>query len=230
MRKRYLWLLPLLTAILILCLACSPDQPTEDSKTGNQTDSEARQDPEAEVIEIVTPAPDLHREELDAILKRSTMLEGVTINGVSVGGMTMEQAKAAVLPALEEAKKNTIVTVTLGEKEQPFSGEAIALTDNLDEILREAFALVREDKGFDAVSHEVEAIKSNGMAYSVRIGFDEAALRTAVDLYASANDTQPVDATVAYNKEKNVIDFSPDIPGLTIDRDALVSALLSAVL
>ena len=242
-KKLQIWLTLLLAGVLILCLACSkPDQKSTEQNDGTrtgevaETTSDASIDPvsateapvEEDPIAIVTPEPDLHRAELEAILNRTTMLDGVAVNGVFVGGMTLEQARAAVLPTVESAKKELRIDVQLGDVKKTFSGETVATTDNLDEVLKEAYALVREDKGFEEVSQEVAAIKSAGKDFSVSIAFDETALRAAVDAFADAHETKPVDASVAYNKEENKIDFTPDVTGVTIDREALVDALLSA--
>lgn len=222
--KKYssIWILPLLAALLILCLACS----------GTVRNQQAEATPEVsagtEEISIVTPEPELHREELDAILKRATMLDGVTINGVNVGGMTKEEAKAAVLPSLEAMQKDLHLEVSLGDTVEEFSGEAVAVDSDLDAAINDAFALVREDIGFEAVSAQVEEIKTKGRDFPVHLSFNEASLRKSVNAFADAHDTQPVDASVGYNKEENQIDFTPDVPGCTVNREALLAALLSA--
>ena len=229
-KKHVFWLLPLLAALLILCLACNGSgtdtQVDYNPSTGEKIDPNSSA--QTEQISIVTPEPDLHREELDAILKRTTMLEGVTVNGVNVGGMTKEEAKAAVLPSLEESKKALCINVTLGDASEAFSGETIATTDNLDELIEEAFNLVREDKGFEAVSAEVEQIKTQGKDFPITLAFDEEALKAAVNAFADAHDTKPVDASFAYNKKENKIEFTQDVPGRTVDREALLAALLNA--
>ncbi len=237
-KKHLLWLLPLLAALL-LCLACGGETTTEperdyDPKTGEviipgqQTPVSSNPNEDSEIIAIVTPEPDLHRDELNAILKRATMLDGVTVNGVSVGGMTLDEAKAAIQQSLDAQKKDLRVTVTLGDAKDVFSADSIQTTDNLDEMLTEAFNLVREDKGFEAVTAEVNEIKANGRDFPVRIAFREDALRSAVDAFAEAHETKPVNASVGYNKEENKIDFTPDVVGRSVDREALVTALLDA--
>lgn len=217
-----IWLLPLVTALLILCLACSGSG--SDKQIGGVPEASA----ETEDVSVITPEPDLHREELDAILKRVTMLDGVTINGVNVGGMTKEEAKAAVLPSLEAMQKDLRVEVTLGDTVEIFSGETVAADSDLDAAINDAFALVREDIGFEAVSAQVEEIKTKGRDFPVHLSFNEASLRKSVNAFADAHDTQPVDASVGYNKEENQIDFTPDVPGCTVNREALLAALLSA--
>ena len=228
MKKRTLWLLPLLAALLILCLACGSGSDKQTDGDGRNGTANAPEISGTEEIAIVTPEPDPHRDELDAILKRVTMLEGVTINGVDVGGMTVEQAKAAVQPTLQAKQKDLKVEVTFGEHTEMFSGETIAVDSDLDEALDLAFALVRDDTGYDAVSREVERIKSQGMDFPVRLSFDETALQQAVNAFADAHETEPVNASVSYNKEENEIDFTADVPGRTVNREALFSALLDA--
>lgn len=231
-RKQHLWLFPLIALLLILCLACNGSDVSAnkdyDPRTGEAIHNPSNPNIESEDISIVTPEPDLHREELDAILKRATMLDGVTINGVAVGGMTPDQARAAVLPSLDAEKKDLQIRTTFGDASVTFSGETIAIKDDLEEALQNAFAIVREDNGFEAVSAEVESIKANGRDFPVTVSFDEAALRAAVDTFASENEIQPVNATVGYDEDSNSIAFKEDVPGKTVDREALVSALLEA--
>lgn len=220
-KNRICLLIPIFVLLPMLLIACfgSSDSP---SASGTPLPLES------DHIAITTEAPDLHREELNAILNRSTMLEGVTIAGVNVGGMTVAEVREAVGTALETQKKAYTVSVTIGEETVPFSGESIPMTDNLEDAIGEAFNLVREDKGFDAVSAEVEAIRRDGMEIPVTLTFDEASLKTAVEAFANEHVVAPVSATVAYNKEENKIDFTPDVKGVSVDRDALLTALLEA--
>ena len=225
MKKHVLWLLPVLAVLTVLCLACGGPGGDRQSDSGRPNVPELSG---IEEITIVTPEPDPHRDELDAILKRITMLDGVTINGVDVGGMTSEQAKAAVQPSLDAKQKDLTVAVTLGDETQTFSGETIATDSDLDEAIAQAFALVRDDVGFDSVSREVERIKNEGLDFPVRLTFNETALQNAVNAFADAHRTEPVNASVAYNEEENGIDFIADVPGRTVNREALFSALLDA--
>ena len=225
-KKQSILLIPLLM-LLLLCLACGGTT-TDRQGNNNQTGDIPGSDYAADEISIVTPEPDLHRDELNAILMRSTMLDGVSINGVDVSGMTREEAKAAVLPVLEAKKNDLHINVTFGDASEVFSAEAVKTQDDLDAVINEAFSIVREDIGFDAVSAEVERIKANGMDFPVRLSFNESALNDAVNAFADAHETAPVDASVSYNKAENVIDYTPDVPGRKVNREALFSALLDA--
>ena len=216
--------LSLLLALLAVCsIACSGL-----FGSSEKTVSETPVPVDAENIHFITPAPDEHREELNAILKRSTMLEGVMVNGVKVGGMTAAEARDAVRAQVKTDAKAYSINVTFGEETVPFSGEMIPITDNLDAVLDEAFNIVREDVGFDAVSREVEAIKTDGRDFPVAVHFEEASLKGAVETFAAEHNIAPVNASVAYDKEANAVKFTDDVPGKSVDSEALLAALLAA--
>ncbi len=212
-----------LTAVLLLCgLACVNDPTRESNVTATAVPVDS------DNISFITPSPDLHREELDAILRRSTMLEGVTVGGVNVGGMTVSQARDAVRAQLRSDAKSYAINVTFGDVTVPFSGELIPITDNIDAVVDEAFNIVREDTGFDAVSREVEAIKASGRDFPVSVHFEEAALKGAVETFANEHNVAPVNASVAYDKETNGVKFTEDAPGRSVDTEALLALLLAA--
>jgi hypothetical protein len=123
-KNHYLWIVPLIVLFLVLCLACGQSETkaaTDNNPvTGEQVVENEPLHSGSEEISIITPEPDPHRDELNAILLRTTMLQGVTVNGVSVGGMTMDEARAAVLPSIEQAKKDMQVRVDLGNISETF--------------------------------------------------------------------------------------------------------------
>ena len=271
MSKNFRWLLLLFAAVALLIGCVEPAQPVQDPSPGSI--------PEQQIVVVPTEEP-LDQEKLDelhGILKRVTFLDGITVDGISIGGMTMEQAKEALSEHLQAAKQSFSVSVpdiagtnaaaepeatepaaepeatdpvaaepetAESEDSDPeatetdvmqnsetglmrFSGENVTVMDNLDAVLDEAFGLVREDKGYDAVMSEVAEI-AKGKEYEIHLSFDEESLRRAVDTWADTQDTSPVDATVAYNKKSNSIDYTDDVVGRSIDREALVTALLAA--
>ena len=183
------------------------------------------------VIQTEPPLDDEKATELRAILKRITFLEGITVNGIPIGGMTTEQAKAALQTTLDEQKKAFYMTVRdpRDSEAEPvvFNAESLHIKDDLDDILEEAFDLVREDTGYDSVMAEVEKIKS-GKDYTITLSFDENSVKTSVDTYANAHDTPAVDATVTYNSEENKIEYVPEVSGQVVNRETLADLLLSA--
>ena len=180
-----------------------------------------------EVIATADPAIAEQQAKLNDILKRATFLDGVTVNGVALGGMTLQDATATLREAVQNTKQAFVVYAN-DEAHTAFSGAEIAMDDNLEDVLDEAFNLVREDNGYDAVMAEVESIANTGKAYDVTLSFAPDALQSAVDAYAETHDTAPVNASVTYNADENKIDYTDDVPGQLVDREALTDALLHA--
>ena len=78
LKNKLTWLIPLIAAMLLFGAACGGSGSDVNPDNPNANTSDPGSSPaDSDVISILTPSPDDHRAELDAILKRVTMLEGV---------------------------------------------------------------------------------------------------------------------------------------------------------
>ena len=73
----------------------------------------------------VDPVEEQHRQEIEAIVIRNTMLPGTHIYGVDVSGMSREQAKAAVEEKLQQAAPAINLFFSDGTNLYPATGEGI---------------------------------------------------------------------------------------------------------
>lgn len=179
-------------------------------------------------ISVVTPDPNDHSEEVNAILKRLTFLDGTTVEGVSIGGMTMDQAKTALASVVEQGKQSFSVLLEFGEESIPYSGEQVNVVCDLDAVLEEAFGLLREDIGYDALIAEQNDIRQNGKAYTLTYAFEESAARAVASILASERDVAATDASIVFDSETNKIAYTDEQAGLSIDQEALTASLLTA--
>lgn len=234
----------LLTAIAlctVLSLACivesarplpaASDEPT--SAPVAATD-EPRQI-ETQMVTLTPAEPqvtDEQKQELNAILRRATFLKGVTIGGVAVGDMTMQEAREALAEPIAAAKKSFTVyindTVSPWNEPEALTGERLPVIDDIEDVLQEAFNIVREDKGYDAVMQEVALIAEKGQDFKVTLSFDESAIGPYVNTYSDAHDRAPVDASFSYDEEQKKIVFADDQKGAVIDREELKALLAKA--
>ncbi len=112
--------------------------------------------PESKIV-VGTPEVDLieeqHRQEMEAIVIRNVMLPGTTIYGVDVGGMSRDEAKAAVEEKL--AREPLIINLKLsdGTNLYPASGEGI-------QALAAASAAPEEEEDDDAVDPAMKAAEA----------------------------------------------------------------------
>ena len=92
------------------------------------TPSAAASIPETNIV-VGTPEVDLiaeqQKQEIEAIVIRNSMLPGTTIYGVNVGGMSREQALAAVDEKLKQEPLVVNLLLSDGTNVYPASGEGI---------------------------------------------------------------------------------------------------------
>lgn len=200
------------SVLVMLCISfgCANRTPTEDH-----------------FISIVTPDPNDHSEEISAILKRSTFLEGVRVNGISIGGKTMEEARTLLADSITELCNAHSVEAHCEDSVFVFSGKEIAMKNDLETILNDAFQLARTDIGYDALIAEVDTIRTQGKEYTVTVTFDEASLREAITSYAAERSVPAVDATVIFDSESNAIRFTEEQVGHAVDEEKLFTDVFS---
>ena len=109
-------------------------------------------------IAIGTPEVDLvaeqHRQEIEAIVIRNTMLPGTHIYGVDVGGMSREQAKAAVEEKL--AKEPPVINLFLTDGVSTYSGAGLHIQPTAT-----ATAPAEEEEDDDAVDPALKAAEAD---------------------------------------------------------------------
>ncbi|HPF53311.1 MAG TPA: VanW family protein [Clostridia bacterium] len=184
------------------------------------------------LIDVGTPEPDYeaiqHAEELSAILSRATMLEGVSINDIDVSGMTLEEAREAVTPAVDSAAQDYLLLIQQGETTYQMKGIDVVFTNNLEDVLTEAFGLARTDLGYDEVMKLVTDIKTNGVQYNVTLSLDEASVAAFASELKTLISVPATDAGMTVDKENFAIVYTDEVSGLELDDVKLTSDILAA--
>ncbi len=147
------------------------------------TPSAAASIPETNIV-VGTPEVDLiaeqQKQEIEAIVIRNSMLPGTTIYGVNVGGMSREQALAAVDEKLKQEPLVVNLLLSDGTNVYPASGEGIqALATPLE-----------EEEDDDAIDPEMKAA--------------EAAEEQEEDEQPDAAEEQPIGIRLKFDVEKAV--------------------------
>lgn len=70
--------------------------------------------------------------------------DGISIEGVSIGGMTYDEARRAMIDVVQEKLNDISIVVTVNEASLALSASDFNLTANVSEILDEAYSLGRE--------------------------------------------------------------------------------------
>ena len=151
----------------------------------------------------------------------STMADNVSVNGVSLAGMTYEQAKQALAP-VEASLADSIKVEVSGpaDKTVTLIKADFKYSFNTDQILKQA-QQYSEEKGF----------KSGEQTYTISMTLDTSSCKEAAEKVAKEFNTDAKDARVtSYDSEGDgKYTFEDDVTGVSVKVDELTNALSGAV-
>lgn len=160
---------------------------------------------------------------------------GTTIGGISVAGMTEEEAKKAVEKQIAEQIPQATVTVTYEKETMTITSEEAGVQADVSGAFEDAkSALVKQtSQSKDAASDESskKTVSNNKKAdYPVELSFDEKAIQEKIDAFADKVDCDPENATIkAFNSSTGTFTYTEGKNGLKVDRDKLLEQVLTAL-
>lgn len=186
--------------------------------------------------------------ERQSILNAQTFREGVQINGVAVGGMTMDQARAAVAQSEQALLEAVSFRLTLDGETYPVTAQDLGMTCDTEAKLQQAFGLARAGT-LEELRSQLADIGARKPNYTIAAAPGEAAVKAFVASLAQKIDQPAVDAEFKVLVDKSASDevkktsayveaaattapgqrftFVPDQDGRIVDQPALVQTLLS---
>ena len=156
----------------------------------------------------------------------SAVYPGVRIAGVDIGGLTLFDARAR-LASLQRAALDRAITVTAGPLRWRVTPDRLGLRLNLEDRLREAYALGREADPVARYSTQADLLL-HGHRISLVGNYDTDALQAFVQQAAVATYQAPQPAAVVLQDGRALV--RPDArDGRTLDKAAATSLLLGAL-
>ncbi len=172
-----------------------------------------------------------------AALQTDRIFSGVYIDGVHVGGMTVQQAYDAVSATPGNAGSDFAITVSVGGSIWSIDSTVIPLYRNTQEVVMAAWSVGRGNTAsirgssttpFRQRLSAVQAVQINPRAYYTQTTYDRDAVRAMVDGIALAINRDPVNASVAsFNPSTRKFTFNEDQSGIWIDADAIYHEVVS---
>ena len=160
-----------------------------------------------------------------AIVQTDVFLQGISVGGIDVSGMTMEQAQAELLYHNATLKDTLDVEITYQDKVYPFAPAAAGVTLNYEDSLAQALRPISADGDYDQVMAEAEDIKTNGRDFPILVEWEDAKAREYVAALAEEINVEPQNAT--FKMEQGQISYIADVTGLTLDEQGLIEQLRS---
>ena len=159
----------------------------------------------------------------------NTFYEGISVNGVDIGGLTMEEAGAKIGEGDTAAQSEFAVVIASGDKRWRISSAEVPLKFNTQDVLARAWALGRSGS-----LHERDAliarIKSEGVNLHTGMGYDREKVRELTDIVASRLSTPAVDAKLyAFEVATRAFTFTGESNGYQVDADKLYRDTIAAL-
>ena len=167
---------------------------------------------------------------LHSFLDEGTYLSGIVINGKNVSGMTIDEARSAISPMLEETARGMNIGVSYGSSLWLFTGADMKVSSDLEYVLAEAMLYGRGDTAA-ANGKAKKELKEAGREFAVTFTPDTSALRAQIANIAAAVDTPAVEPSAEANMWATTPSFNyhEGVDGHVLDQEALLNSITTAV-
>ena len=170
---------------------------------------------------------DLNRKEI----YNDRIYPGVYIDNVQVGGMTKEEAVAAVRKVNDAVSGSFDIVIAVGNESWHVNSERVPISRNIEEVVEKAYTCGRGNTAsltgeaatpFEERVSQASAMRSNPMTFATKQDYDHEALRTLTDGIVNYVNRDPVNSTVrSFDFNTTTFTFTDDRPGARIDPDDL---------
>ena len=169
----------------------------------------------------------------------SIIYPGVYVDGVHVGGMTEEQARAALTSVGANAANAFSVTVSIGDRSWTLDNSNITATRDLGNLLQRAYTVGRTNSAgivntlqtpFHERASAVIALRDQGLQLASDATYNHDEVRAIVEKIATEITREPQDSQIAsFDFKTRTFTFTDDQVGVTIDREALYQKLIESL-
>lgn len=164
------------------------------------------------------------------LYEQGTYHEGIRIDGIDVGGMTMLQAGQAVRQNMQDRLNAVQVTVDGNGRQYVLTKDDFETSDNIDEVLKNALTVAREGSRSD-IAKQLSEIEKNGMDFMSDYTVNTTPAKQCIKQIAAAVDLPAQNATVQINNDDrdNRFTYTDEKEGYSVDQDALYDAVAELV-
>lgn len=152
--------------------------------------------------------------------------DGISISGVSVGGMTKEEAEKTVLLALQDTLDEKEIIVHAGDNSFPLSYRSFSAKYNVSAAVEEAYQLYRSGTVKERYK-QIKAMEKNGVDISLPYTFDENAVKNAVLEIEKQVAVEPKDSTIT--RENGTFTITEEESGIDLAVSETTTKLLAMV-
>lgn len=158
-----------------------------------------------------------------------TLYPGITINGVDVGGMRIDEARAAIGEGDLQAISDFSIVIESGDRRWRITSQEVPLAFDTDAVLAKAYALGRSGNLQERYA-ALDTLEKNGVSLRTGMGYDKEKVRELTDIVASRLTVEPTNAKLyAFEVATHAFTFTEAEPGYRVDADGLYRDVVAAL-
>lgn len=166
---------------------------------------------------------------VDGLSQNDTFLDGTTVNGIDVSGMTRSQAENVVSYSLLSTRSNIKLTLAYDDMKWTFSGNDFEITNEVEPMLTEVLKVGHEGN-FIKRRQDLNKVKKEGLAVQVSYKTVLGGLEEKVEYIASAIESAGEKPQVVFDPNaKNMFSLSEGKPAKVVDRGKLYAMIDEAL-
>ena len=175
--------------------------------------------------------------QMRSYMAEDTIFPGVYVDGVHVGGMTLEEARQAVSQQNAQASGNFSVTVSIGNMTWTIDSSRVPLERNVERVLAQAYALGRQNTLTDMAAkltplqaryNAAMALRAQPVSLQTEMTYDRDKVREMTDSIVAYINRDAQDAAVAsFNFANRTFTFTEESYGVYVDGDELYRQVIA---
>lgn len=174
-----------------------------------------------------------------AYMDRDVIYPGVFVDGIHVGDLTVEEARALLGGDASDMSQAFSVTVAIGNKTWVIDPTSVPARRDLGNVLEKAYAYGRTNTTaihttlrtpFRERADAAVALRQSGVNLTTTASYDKDALRAKVAEIAEYVTRSPVNAEIqSFDYNTRTFSFTQSAPGVTLNQDELYDKLCAAL-
>ncbi len=162
-----------------------------------------------------------HQKQIAEALDVKTFYQGITVEGVDLGGKTMEEAKAAVSKVEPGLRDKYDIKITYQGQQWKLTEDDFVFNFNTDTVLKEAYSYAREGDREECY-RQVTELKTTPKTYNISQTMNYDSLNSKLKEMVKGIPYAAVDATVAsFNTKTATFSYADGKNGLSVDENRL---------
>jgi vancomycin resistance protein YoaR len=161
-----------------------------------------------------------HKNEMEATLNTDKFYGGISVQGVDVSGMTMDEAEKAVKEQEGSAAGTYHIVITCGDKQWELTQTDMSFSYDTQDVLKKAYAVGRSGD-LETRYKTVTDLKIKPESFTLTAKLDEDDLKAKVMKIAAEVEKPAAEPTVSAFSVSSGFTFKDGTDGVSVDKDSL---------